>query len=472
MKREIVVSGSVHLDVFADSDLSFRDGKDLPGRFVHSIGGTAFNVLSGLVEEGISPVFVSALPGRSLVRIMVRSFFKDNQVEYFLYSPSSGCELPEPGFLSIRERGELRYAVTSTCVDHPSCRHWIAENFVKTLRSIPGHYGYFDCNLHEDTISYILLKAPDDARLFVSGVSEVKVRRFVKAVKFLRKEEMNVDGKIHTVSLNEDEWKVVRGDTGVENPLEFLKVIWIVTCGRGGVKVYIPNRRRKKGKVVWYPSLQEIRNPSSSSGCGDVFFAGYIASILKGLSLEEAINRGQEKAFRLLFRKEANTFDLSKCVEIFYLDGLTGVFSRKFFEDEKSWILCSSCEFCVALLDADNFKRINDVYGHQKGDEVLRVFGRILRENLRSSDIIIRYGGEEFLIIFLPVVDVKEARMVVERIKEKVTSHPVLKEVGFTFSAGIARGKNFDRIVEVADRMLYRSKALGKNKITVCNGQG
>ena len=467
MKREIVVSGSVHLDVFADSDLSFRDGKDLPGRFVHSIGGTAFNVLSGLVEEGISPVFVSALPGRSLVRIMVKSFFKDNQVEYFLYSPSSGCGLPEPGFLSIREKGELCYAVTSTCVDHPSCRCWIAENFVRVLYSIPGYYGYFDCNLHEDTISHILLNAPRGARLFVSGVSEVKVRRFVKAVRFLREEGIDVDEKIHTVSLNDDEWRVVRGETGVENPLEFLKAIWIVTCGRGGVKVYVPNSRRKKGKVVWYPSLQEVRNPSSSSGCGDVFFAGYIASILKGLSLEEAVNRGQEKAFKLLFRKEANTFDLSKCVEIFYLDGLTGVFSRKFFEDEKSWILCSSCEFCVALLDADDFKRINDVYGHGKGDEVLRIFGKILRENLRSSDIVIRYGGEEFLIIFLPVLEIEEARMVVERIREKVVSHPVLKEVGFTFSAGIARGRNLDRAVETADRLLYRSKALGKNRTSV-----
>ena len=466
MKREIVVSGSVHLDVFADSDLSFADGKDLPGRFVHSIGGTAFNVLSGLVEEGISPVFVSALPARSLVRIMVRNFLRDRQVECLLYSPS-GCELPEPGFLSIRERGELRYAVTSTCVDHPSCRHWIAENFVRILRSIPGHYGYFDCNLHEDTIGHILLNAPHGARLFVSGVSEVKVRRLVSVVKLLKKKGVNVDERIHTVSLNDDEWKVVRGDAGVENPLEFLKAIWIITCGRGGVKVYIPNRKRKKGKVVWYPSLREVRNPSSSSGCGDVFFAGYIASVLKGLSLEEAVNRGQERAFRLLFRKEANTFDFSKCVEIFYLDSLTGVFSRKFFEDEKNWIVCSSCEFCVALLDADNFKRINDVYGHQKGDEVLRIFGRILRENLRSSDIIIRYGGEEFLIIFLPAVNTGEARMVVERIRRKVTSHPVLREVGFTFSAGIAKGRDLDRIVEVADRMLYRSKALGKNRTSV-----
>jgi len=97
----------------------------------------------------------------------------------------------------------------------------------------------------------------------------------------------------------------------------------------------------------------------------------------------------------------------------------------------------------------------------------LRIFGKILRENLRSSDIVIRYGGEEFLIIFLPVLKIEEARMVVERIREKVVSHPVLKEVGFTFSAGIARGRNLDRAVETADRLLYRSKALGKNRTSV-----
>ena len=464
-KRDIVVCGSVHIDIFADSDFSFnKDGKDLPGTFAYSIGGTSFNVLMGLLENGIHPVFVSALPRKSITSMIVRDFLRDRQVEHFLYPGQD--DFPEPGFLAIREKGKLKYAVTSTCVDHPLCRQWIGKQFTDLLYLIPGHYGYFDCNLHVDTIIYILNCSPEGSNLFISGVSEVKVKRFVNAVLFLKRRGIEVGSKVHSICMNNLELEAVIDSTGMENPLEFLQAIWIITYGPRGVKVYIPDKRRKKGTIQWFFPSYTVENPVSSSGCGDAFFSSYIASILKGLPLGVAINEGQNMAFKILSERGANRVNFSKCIESLYLDDLTGVFSRKFLEDEKLWIssLCKS--FCVALIDGDNFKRINDVYGHQTGDEVLKVLGDMLRKSLRSSDIVIRYGGEEFLIIFLPEASVDEAFNAVERIRRKVEKNPFFCKVKFTVSAGIAKDTNIDSAIKLADKALYRSKSSGKNRVT------
>ncbi|MGC9081008.1 GGDEF domain-containing protein, partial [Sulfurihydrogenibium sp.] len=120
----------------------------------------------------------------------------------------------------------------------------------------------------------------------------------------------------------------------------------------------------------------------------------------------------------------------------------------------------------LIIMDLDNFKKVNDTYGHLVGDEVLIHFAKVVKSVVRNSDYAFRYGGEEFLIL-LPHTDLEGAKVVAERIREKVENHKFPMVGKMTVSCGIAEVKNFDNPyldIERADKYLYIAKKTGKNK--------
>jgi diguanylate cyclase (GGDEF)-like protein len=121
---------------------------------------------------------------------------------------------------------------------------------------------------------------------------------------------------------------------------------------------------------------------------------------------------------------------------------------------------------CV-LLDLDHFKDVNDTFGHQAGDHVLREISSLLRRTVRAYDILIRWGGEEFLVI-LPGVELEQARKLAERIRNAVEGLPLAGIGGVTVSAGVAAlgtDYSFEAMFEAADRRLYSAKAAGRNTV-------
>jgi two-component system cell cycle response regulator len=126
------------------------------------------------------------------------------------------------------------------------------------------------------------------------------------------------------------------------------------------------------------------------------------------------------------------------------------------------------------MIDADHFKRINDTYGHQTGDEVLREISARCRQTLRSNDLFGRYGGEEFLVVF-PETNLDEAGAVAERLRVAVGGQPIRigngdKVVEVTVSIGLgvhAPGLDFDKLVERADAAMYAAKQAGRNVVRV-----
>ena len=128
---------------------------------------------------------------------------------------------------------------------------------------------------------------------------------------------------------------------------------------------------------------------------------------------------------------------------------------------------------CLILADIDNFKKINDSYGHLIGDEVLKNFADIMTKNVRGGDTVARYGGEEFAII-LPQTSVKQARMIAERIRKQTEVGSWVVKGGpevcrFTSSFGVARlqpGESPENLIQRADAKLYMSKSQGKNRVT------
>lgn len=155
-------------------------------------------------------------------------------------------------------------------------------------------------------------------------------------------------------------------------------------------------------------------------------------------------------------------------------DPLTGLFNRRFASDYLRQISIqqqrnkASCS--IALLDIDHFKRINDRYGHKVGDACLIQFTSKLVKHFRSSDVLCRWGGEEFLLIF-PDAEIKEVLPVIESFRQYLHNHPIQhhgKQIPMTVSIGITNllpGTSYDIGINHADRLLYRAKASGRNRV-------
>jgi len=153
------------------------------------------------------------------------------------------------------------------------------------------------------------------------------------------------------------------------------------------------------------------------------------------------------------------------------LDGLTGLYTREVFDQwlAKSVAECQRYGDPLALLmaDIDDFKEINDTYGHQTGDEVLGKIGVDILDNLRSADLAARYGGEELAII-LPHTDVNSAYTVADKICRSVRAR-FKANPHVTISIGLAcwqeEMKGAEDLVHAADKALYRAKNKGKNRV-------
>jgi diguanylate cyclase len=159
-------------------------------------------------------------------------------------------------------------------------------------------------------------------------------------------------------------------------------------------------------------------------------------------------------------------------------DQLTGSLNRRglddVFERETARSDRRGTPLCIALLDLDDFKRLNDTLGHQAGDSALKHLVKIVKDTLRSMDVIARFGGEEFLIL-LPETTVEAASQTMTRLQRELTKQFFLhdnEKVLITFSAGVAlRQPNEDQatLVKRADKAMYEAKKTGKNRVVVAD---
>src|SRR6266853_308662 len=168
-----------------------------------------------------------------------------------------------------------------------------------------------------------------------------------------------------------------------------------------------------------------------------------------------------------------NAFVFQKLQQQSITDGLTGIKTRRFFWEALSaeWKRASRSgrPFSVVLIDLDKFKEVNDTLGHFEGDLVLARVGRLLEQKSRQSNVVARYGGDEFIVL-MPETGRDQAQVLAERLRQWIATDPMLNEHKITGSFGVAtfptHGFSIEDIIRVADAGMYVSKRSGGNLVS------
>lgn len=151
-------------------------------------------------------------------------------------------------------------------------------------------------------------------------------------------------------------------------------------------------------------------------------------------------------------------------------DPLTQLFTRRYLQEHSEMLMLQDernrySHLYAIFLDIDHFKQINDRYGHPLGDSVLTEAAQAIQQQLRPNDLIIRYGGEEFLLL-LQAPNIEQARLTAERIRTSIAAKVFTQGLHITLSAGIAQraaAEPLETLIERADQLLYSAKAAGRN---------
>ncbi len=193
------------------------------------------------------------------------------------------------------------------------------------------------------------------------------------------------------------------------------------------------------------------------------------------LDTDKIFNKFDSKRFKLI---DALSHLISINIDNYILkiissvDKLTGVYTRKHFDsvfkDFSSMARRDGKEFTAIMIDIDKFKNVNDTFGHRKGDEILGKIGKIILENVRKSDIVGRYGGEEFIVV-LPDTKLREGEIVAEKIRKIIEKSTLINEnYPITISLGLSsypeHGQTEEELIEKADQASYIAKETGRNK--------
>lgn len=227
---------------------------------------------------------------------------------------------------------------------------------------------------------------------------------------------------------------------------EFFKDMW-ETISSGQIWRGKLCDRVKSGKIIWEKSI--ISPIKDKDG-----------KIIKYIAVKENITKEKEE------EDELKAFS--------YADFLTGIYNRRKFMYEAEILIDKARKdnidvFCL-MIDIDNFKNVNDTYGHQFGDKVLVEFSKILKSTLRQKDLIARYGGEEFIAL-LYNINKDGALEVAERIRKNIFAKEIHNEtscVNISVSIGVSEFSDFylvSDLIENADQALYTAKKTGKNKV-------
>lgn len=451
-----VVVGSAHLDVLATvtgDDLAI----DKIGRVGIDVGGTGANIAVNLRERGAEVVMLTVMNDSPFSRV-VREFMESHGVDMVVNTFAG----PDAVFSAhVGKNGEMMSAISSMPVGRVS---FDADAVCDLLAD--ADCLVMDCNVSAAELDRLTALANGMlVPVFVAAVSEEKSLRIKE-----------IGGKLDGIFMNRKEAAYyrahhLRGTGSYEDMARELHAPLVVTLGPEGAVVADP----EKSLHIPPPSVKDIAN---LLGAGDAFMAATIFQhIDTHLPLHEAASAGAGMAAEVMRLANCNTGKAGAVAAIMETleyrasrDALTGLLTRGWAEQE-AWAAIEASAIgsrpaSVIIIDIDHFKQVNDQYGHDAGDIVIRTVSDIIRAGIRDTDIAARWGGEEFVVV-LPGATAATAFVVAERIRGLVEI--ALKEKHITVSAGVAiltdEVTELADMLKKADEMLYAAKNSGRNRV-------
>ncbi len=223
---------------------------------------------------------------------------------------------------------------------------------------------------------------------------------------------------------------------------------------------------------------RQIREQFSKQQLAIISLTGSSEHLISAKFLKSGANDFINKPFsnEELICRINNTLDAQEQVELLSKfanhDFLTGLYNRRYFFDHIDDFLHNNNQYAIAMLDIDHFKNINDTFGHDAGDTVLKHLATILKNNTKGSDIVARFGGEEFCIA-LSNIDEKSAIGFFIKLKNIISKEKVIfknSTIKYTVSIGVTtkdKKENIEKLIQEADNALYRAKENGRDKVEI-----
>lgn len=237
----------------------------------------------------------------------------------------------------------------------------------------------------------------------------------------------------------------------------------------------IIRRLRQDPETSTIPMVMIMSHQPSEADTLKLIEAGVVDHVVKPLSPALLCAKVRAITERSKMQRELKS-KLKVAIEYSAHDALTGLYNRRYFErrlrEESAHARRHKRPFSLVIVDLDHFKLVNDTYGHEDGDKVLKHIADLISDSLREDDIACRFGGEEFVLL-LRATPGSSARVVANRLRALVASKPVRlgdQDRHITFSGGVAAADernnyNVEGILDRADKALYRAKRGGRNRV-------
>jgi len=240
---------------------------------------------------------------------------------------------------------------------------------------------------------------------------------------------------------------------------------------------------REQGNTLNIPKLNKQEKDAGEVDL-PLISRGNVIGVMQVAPEVGKLSSSKDKRFLMVFAGAAavaidNSLLHKKTEELTIIDGLTELYNFRYFRNKLADELRRADRYrqklSVLMMDLDHFKEINDRFGHQTGNVILREVSNIIRHCVRDIDVVARYGGEEFVVI-LPQTDEGEALVIAERIRDSIEKFLFAesrgrREIHLTISIGIATYPegihSLDQLLEKVDKAMYKAKADGRNIVKV-----
>lgn len=450
----IFCGGSIHLDILSNVT-AFPETVDKLGKMEIEVGGTAYNIAVDLHDLGVQDItFCTALKDSPLSKMLVDKLKTANIKPLVVYDES----LPQSGFNAHMIDGEMHSAVSSMAVEYYDFQEakFVHADLAESSMVI------LDCNMSVSSLQFLIALAT--RMKLPTCICAVSQGKSLKIVDVPPTDYVFMNALEHKYLLqHRPEW----------SPNQ--KTVLIRTEGEHGASAF-----RCGEQICRVDAAELIGSEANFLGAGDAYCAGVLFSVLRGFPLEVAMLNASLVSKRVIQSQNCNVGASSLLDEHLQalrsqaeLDDLTGLYLRRsgmnFLAEKFREMNAFGTSVSVFFGDLDKFKSINDTYGHDVGDEALRVAAKTMQECLRDTkDMACRWGGEEMVAI-LPDCDLTSAIRIAERYREILKTKVVEgMERKLTVSVGVATLSEvscIDDAIKLADYRMYLAKEGGRDRV-------